>query len=221
MAVSRQNSANDNSLVVYENCNPSDKFGVGIDKEKLSSIVGYASKVMGINQLADAKAEECFTRYCKALEEKLGPGEPYIASIEMKESKKDSIIKQMKDLLPYKVKKFDELIEFAAEKAVASLKGGSGSQKSVLLRFKEESIEMSAFVVLKVFRSGENLELTPCYMSVKGGKTEARVLLFQVAESESSMTYKQQKFILSKYEIQAIINGLKEESKRKEKWRLT
>jgi hypothetical protein len=167
MAVSRQNQINDNSLVIYENCKPDDYFSVCTDKETLSSIVGYASKVMGINQLADADAEKCFTRYCEALEKKLGPGEPYIASVDMRESKKDTIIKQMKDLLPYKVKKFDEIIEYAAEKAVASLKGGSGSQKGVLIRYKEEFIEMSAFVVLKVFKSGENLELTPCYMSVK------------------------------------------------------
>ncbi len=73
----------------------------------------------------------------------------------------------------------------------------------------------SEFVVLKEFRARNNLEIIPCYMSVRGKKKEQRVIFVNWSESESYMEYKQQKFVMSKFQIKQIIEILKKEVKSK------
>jgi hypothetical protein len=212
MAVSRNNQmlGHPATEVLYIDCDADSE----IDGEKLSNIVGFASKKIGLIE-SGSDAEDSYKKYCDALEKKLGSYEPYHAHLTIKILEKNTIIKEMKDLLPQKIKRFDSLIEKAADKAVANLELGVKNFGQVFYRENENEYIASEFVVLKVFRASDNLEIIPCYMSVRGKKKEQRVLFVNWSESESYMEYKQQKFVMSKFEIKEIIEILKKEAKSK------
>jgi hypothetical protein len=53
-----------------------------------------------------------------------------------------------------------------------------------------KNFEQSEFVVVKVFRSGSQLEIIPIYMSFRGRKEEIRVLFLNESYSKSILEVK-------------------------------
>jgi hypothetical protein len=198
--------------VIYDNCDPDMK----IEGEKLRSIIGYAINAMGVS-VSGNDAEDLYDNYCAGFNKKLNASEPYHISVEMKELKREIIVNDMKELLPQRVEKFDKLIEKTADRAVAVLDFSTNKPGLVICRKSKQEFVASEFSVLKIFKSGENLEIIPCYMSVRGKKAGKKVLfLASWEETEAIMTYKQTKFILTKFDITAIIKKLSKDAE--ERW---
>jgi hypothetical protein len=203
--VSEKNQIGDRDLCnewVYENCQPNSL----IETQKVSSIVNYAMKAMGIS-VSPSNAEESFKYYCTALENRLKSSEPYYASTEINEMKKDVIIKNLKQLLPQE-EKFDGIIE----KAATIFEPGINAKKKIK-KDKNVISSDSEFAMLRILKSNENLELIPCYMVVKEVKEETKGIFFNSSISKFFMDYKQQKFILSKFDVKGIIKKLQGEAK--------
>jgi hypothetical protein len=71
-------------------------------------------------------------------------------------------------------------------------------------------------MILKVYKSGENLQLIPTYLMVGWKKMIHNFLFFSYESSESRtyMVFKQEKFLISKYHVPAIIEEGKAMSKK-------
>lgn len=195
-----------------------DKFFVGckaddeIDGVKLESIIGYATKQIdnvgkGINE------KDSYDKYCAALENKLGSPEPYHRSLSMRDCSKQRIVDSMWDLMPHKVEEFKSKIEKVADYATGYVDMSVENMGHLIYRENEKSYAMVGFSVLKIFRSGDNLEIIPTYMHVKGRMKESRFLIFSDSESEASIEYMHEKYILSQFDIKEIIENEKRKSK--------
>jgi hypothetical protein len=63
--------------------------------------------------------------------------------------------------------------------------------------------------MVKLLRSGSQLEIIPIYMSVQGRKEEPRFLFFNESYSRSILELKSKKFILKEYDIKKIIDNIR------------
>jgi hypothetical protein len=71
-------------------------------------------------------------------------------------------------------------------------------------------------MILKVYKSGDNLELIPTYLMVGWEKKIYNWLFFSYESSESRtyMVFKQHKYYISKFDVPAIIEQVKAMSKK-------
>jgi hypothetical protein len=154
---------------------------------------------------------QSYYKYVKLCHEMLGGSEPIHRHLKLKSSNKQVIIQEMLDLLPSSAPpKLKALIEKAAEFSVGHVDSSSSKLKKVFYHKDTKSFERSEFVVMKIFKSGVELQIIPTYMSVKGSKEEEAILtVFRSTRSESELQLKSEKFILTKYDIKEIISEIR------------
>jgi len=179
----------------------------------LKSIVGYAVSKMNITFKLSDNPKKSFEDYSAALQKKLGGGDPYQVVRELSETKTEVVLDELykamhmpKDLIPEKLK---EIIVMAAQKATGSLDTGVHGLSSLFYSKKEQFFSQAEFAVLKIFRNGDFLEIIPCYMYVKGEKTEERVVFINKSWGHATIEYRQMRFMLTKYDLSAIIRAIK------------
>ena len=164
--------------------------GALIHGVQINTVIEYFLRKIGLKQLNGTDPEDSYKKYCEALRKNLHGSEPYGRTIKIGMIQKDNIINQMRGLLPdNRPIQFEPLIAEVSTNVVAHYQ--HRKHKPLLRESK-----VTSFVVLKVSKYGENLEITPCYMVVSQ-KWSNR-------ESLYSMEYKQEKFILSKFDIENI-----------------
>ncbi len=180
----------------------------------MENIVGYAVSKMNITFALSDDAKQSYQTYCAALQKKLGGGDPYQVSRELHESKTEAVIDLMyavlpivKELIPQRLK---EIIEMAAQKSTGYLDTGVHDFTSLFHTKNEKSYSECEFAVMKVFRNADNLEITPFYMHVHGEEIEERTLWINKIWRKATIDYMQIKFMLTKYDIKAIIKAVKD-----------
>jgi hypothetical protein len=192
--------------LVYIECNKKDI----IDDESLENIVGYAISKMNITFKMSDDPKQAYQSYCSALQKKLGGGDPYQVSQEWKELKTESIIDFMFHALPMEqgniTENLKQIITLAAQKATGYVDNKIHEYDSL---FHCDSIGCK-FAALKVFENGQNLEITPFYITVKGEKIEESNLWNKKVWSKANFDYMQIKFVLTKYSIKAIIKAIQD-----------
>jgi hypothetical protein len=211
--------------VVYVDCTEKDE----IDSEKLSSIVDYAmSKILEnkSNGIVSTKSDWSvwpfkrekpdvdtlrYIKFCDALEKKLGRYEPYHRSARLMDRSKERIIEGISDLLPRKDGAFEKVIKHAADSAHQTFELPIKKLNEIIMRSHSQEFIFSEFIILKVFRSGDNLEITPCHMQIKSERSQGKFLNLDWAESVVNMEYEERKFILTKFMIKEIIKKLREQ----------
>jgi len=194
--------------VIYVNCDSN----LEIAGIKLSSLINFVFNNINVKE-EKGNGEEFYSRYCNALEQKLGAYEPYSASLHLKEKDQWKVVKDIKQILPHNALRFDWLIEKAAQNAVAILANGSMAIDKLFDRQTQNNLIASEFVVMKVFHTGDNLEIIPCYMGVKSKKNAGKNWMINWSELETHVEYRQQKYFLSKFDIQEIGEIIKDEPK--------
>jgi hypothetical protein len=182
-----------------------------IDGVKLESIIGYAIKQID-NVGKGTNEKDSYNKYCDALKKKLGSPEPYYRSLSIRDCSKEKIVANMWDLMPHKIAEFKSQIEKVADYAVGSVDMSVQNLGHLIYRENEKTYAMFGFSVLKIFRSGDNLEIIPSYMHVKGRMKESRFLIFSDSESEASIEYMHEKYILTEFDIKEIIEIEKQKS---------
>jgi hypothetical protein len=179
--------------VVYVNCNED----TILHGERLSSIVGYAIKAIGIIN-SSMYNKEHYDNCCEALEKKLGSHEPRGKSIELVDCDNNTFVKQISKFLSQCMGQFDRLIENAIEMFMSG-----------------NTFMCSEFRMLKIFKSGEMLEFIPGYMEIRVNRKKQNFFA-SGKENEVSLNYQEKKFILSKFDIFKIID--KAPAEAEEKW---
>lgn len=114
------------------------------------------------------------------------------------------------DLLPSisKTKKSLELVNKIAAEVAKKI-----DQPTVLFKYASKEFVLAQFSIMKIFQSGQNLEIIPCYLKVNGKRKEMGIeLIFDFTQCEMSVTYEQRKYVLNVFQIQAIIKKCKDEA---------
>jgi len=227
MALSEPNS--EQHGVIYADCARNDDlFG-----EKLQSIVSFAMSTMGIGEQegldqsaglrswipsvfssGDKKdiAELNFNRYCEALCNKLGPYEPYSRNVRLETNSKQQIANEMTELLPKKQPEFNIIISQAADHVSTVLDLPTTELGKLVYNTVTKELTLAQFVVCKIFRAGDNLEISPCLMKVKSKREQGMLLFksFSWTHCSIDMQYEERKFVLNKFMIQQIIKSLQQ-----------
>jgi hypothetical protein len=158
--------------------------------------------------------KKSFETYSAALQKKLGGGDPYQVSRELHESNTEVVINLMYDVLPIERKlipqRLKDIIEMAAQKSTGYLDVGIHGFNSIFHTKNEKSYSECEFAVMKIFRNADNLEITPFYIHVHGEEIEERTLWIKKIWRKATIDYKQIKFMLTKYDLKAIIKAVKE-----------
>ncbi len=192
----------------YVDCKPTDElFG-----EKLSSIVGYAMSVMGIDSanVNSSFPEENFSKYCSGLQSKIKTYEPYNRSVQISDFKTSirhtkELADKIRSLLPRKTPEFNQIIEQTAENV-----SNVAETDSIVFSASENHLTLAEFVVLKVFRAGDNLELIPCLLRVYSKREQCSMFFKTLNWKECivNMDYEERTYVLHKFMIQQIISKL-------------
>lgn len=199
------------ATVEYVNCKPTDKFDNG--DVTLDSVVGFATKKIGLTAVTDSDPGKAYVQYVNMLSKKLGGSEPYVRSMKVNNVDDADVLRQeMTKVLPVVTDKFEQAIDTAVAHATGYVETGVDNFNAVFYRKNSKEWEGGEFVVLKVFKSGQNLEIIPSYLHVKGHKTEERIVFGNRAWSDAEITYKEQKFLLSFFDIKTIVKKLEEEA---------
>jgi hypothetical protein len=178
--------------------------------QKICTIIDFALDTMGL-KTACPKSEETYYQYVNLLQNKLKCSEPYKKHIRLEKVERRIIMRQMTDLLPHNNIKFEPLIEKAADEVIENL----SDIRTPLLNTPSESV-ISEFVTLKIVQLGDNIELIPCYMAVKKSLSKNKFWFFTKYKFQYYMEYKQQKFSLTKFDIQSICSKLEIEANKSE-----
>lgn len=199
---------------MYANCDENDE----ISGETLRDIVGFVFQALGLSlkESADtegnATPEDAFLKYCATLNRQLGGYDPYERCKEISTTAEKSVSSEIRDLIPSEqyTAKFDNLIT----SAVKSAKKVNALQHIVhaghlIFRWDTKEESSSCFTVVKIFRSGANLEIIPTYMSITSRKDVAGLLVFRSTKEVTTINFKQRKYYLTKFDIEAIIPKLK------------
>jgi hypothetical protein len=189
---------------------PTDKF----DNTDLSLDVIIALVSEQINSVEKgASPKEHYENYCAVLKAKFGQSEPYHICKELSGLARDKTIEKIYDSIPYKVEEFRRRIETLANFNVSDLdRKNIYSLGSLFPKKTEEHRAICYFLVLKIFKLAEVLEIIPAYMNVELGLNHTERFFFLKSSSfNATLEYMQEKFILTKVEIRNIIE--KEKSK--------
>jgi hypothetical protein len=192
----------------YENCRPDDE----IYGKKVGRIVGYALEVMGITG-STINAKQSYVKYVRALQEMLGGSEPTHKSLKL--APKADVVKEILQFLPNQVPK--NLLKKIANQEDSDSQNvytGIDRPKHILRRDNERNFDPIEYVGIKVFKYENQLEIIPTYISVAERKKESRILFVNWSETEIFIEFKQQKFFLTRYEIQEITKELISEEKK-------
>lgn len=208
-------SSESDNPIFYENCNSKDV----VDGITLETIVGIAMQRIGLDndgsenfsKLKDSeKAQAIFEEYCSKISKKLGNGEPYYRYMKMSNRSIQAIASLILDLLPSisKTKKSLELVNKIAAEVAKKI-----DQPTVLFKYASKEFVLAQFSIMKIFQSGQNLEIIPCCLKVHGKRKEMGIeLIFDFTQCEMSVTYEQRKYVLNVFQIQAIIKKCKDEA---------
>jgi hypothetical protein len=153
-----------------------------------------------------------YIKFCDALEKKLGSYEPYLRNARLMDRSKEKIIESISDLLPRKDYAFEKIIKQAADSAHQTFELPIKNVDEIIMRSHSQEYIFSEFMVLKVFRSGDNLEITPCHMQIKSERSQGKFLNLNWAESVINMEYEERKFILTKFMMIEIIKKIREQN---------
>lgn len=159
-------SASVSDLVRYENCGPNDL----LYGEKLSSVVNYVMKMVGIDKrYGEDKASE-YIRFCEAFAHNLN----------------------------------DPFVNDGPRRFIGKSPYSSGEDLGGLISRKRYFSD--EFVVLKVFRNGNSLDIIPTYTWTE--RKVKRILFFR----DTSYDYgkSQQKFTLSSGYLRQIVDQIKQ-----------
>lgn len=194
--------------VIYVDCNSNDElFG-----EKLASIVDYARSVMGIDSVNCNRLtkEQSYAKYCEGLSTKIDVYEPYCRSVEMRDFKTSlhyskELVDKIRSLLPRKTPEFNQIIDEAANNLCEKIE-----TNNLLIDARQKELTLAEFVVLKIFRSGENLEMVPCFLKVYSKREECSMFFktFNWSDCKASMDYEERTYVLHKFMIKEIITKL-------------
>jgi hypothetical protein len=138
-----------------------------------------------------------------------GSPDEYVKTLEVKEIKKE-IINEVMNLQPHKIQKFEQTIEKVADRAIQVWQAYEASKSENLQHKDEIDFNLSETIVLKIYKSGDKLEIMSCYIKIGVEKTESRNWFF-ISESDekSYIEYKERKFFLSEYDIKEINSVVK------------
>lgn len=195
------------------NCNENDQ----IDGEKIGTIVNYVIDVLkSSTEKKDYRdpdsGKEIYQKYTRALFEMFGSPDEYVKTLEIKEIKKEVIINEMTNLRPHETQKFEQTIEKVANRAIQVWQANEASEtETENLQHKDEiDFNLSETIVLKIYKSGDKLEIILCYIKIGVEKTESRYLFFASKSNKKSyIEYKERKFFLSEYDIKEINSVVK------------
>jgi len=192
----------------YENCRSDDE----IYGKKVGRIVGYALEVMGITG-STVNAKQSYAKYVKALQEMLGGSEPTHKSLKL--APKADVVKEILQFLPNQVPiNFLEKITNQVNSDSRRVYTDIDKPEHIFRRDNERNFDPIEYVGIKVFKYENQLEIIPTYILVAERKKESRILFVNWSETEIFIEFKQQKFFLTRYEIQEIIKELISEEKK-------
>ncbi len=191
----------DLNKLLYVGCLPDSL----IDGKEMRSIVDFAFDGMGLNCIS-GDSEDTYNKCVKALRNRLKGSEPYKKSVKLEKVETIVIAQQMNDkLFPKTNKQIDTFIAGEAEKAVENFNNLENNRTA-------ETVVSESFA-LKVILCGDNLEFVPCYMVVRMSWSKNKLFFLMKNGFEYHMEFKQQKFSLTKFDIQDICSKLEIESK--------
>jgi len=188
---------------VYVNCKPDDLYE---DTEvQISSIVDFVLKRSGVLRIPK-EGEDRFQIYIDGLGKLLGNSEPYVKTIRVRDiSHKDVGIHVVRELLDGVNFKTEDL-KVVATKIFKNL-------VSLVLNNKEPSVDFNekSKVFLQIFTSGSNIEFVPTNMKVTVDTSSVSNIITELDKVESVVSYREQKFILTTFDIKHIVKRIKKE----------
>lgn len=111
-------------------------------------------------------------------------------------------------LLPNVTTEFRNIIKKAAAQVTEKMQ-----LENPFFQIDKKEIALSQFSVLKIFRSGENIEIIPCHLRVDASVDQGHLLLiFNWSDAQISASYKEKKFTINSTQIKEIIRKCREEA---------
>lgn len=112
---------------------------------------------------------------------------------------------KIKAVLPRRQPEFDNLIG-----VVASHTWKCFDLPNLLFDIDVKEVTLAEFVVFKVFRAGDSLEITPCLLKVHLSKFKVTFLMaFSFGESNVCVDYEERKYVMNRTMIQQTIERLR------------
>lgn len=194
--------------IVYIDCNENDT----LHGEKLGSIIGFALSSAS-NNAGGWNARSTFDSYSAGLQQKYGNWESIVRTSYIHRSSevsKYTLTNRMTELLPRRHPKFDRLISVAADKTLEEIGNKVETPVDLIFRRKERNMNFSEFVVFKVFKLGDSLEIIPCLLEIHGSRVETSLfVLISEEELKIDLRYEERKFTLNSDMIRSIIQDLR------------
>jgi hypothetical protein len=206
--------------IFFVDCKSTDR----IYGENLESIVAFAMKSMKLPERCDNtisedenKMKTDFINYCKTISEKCGTPDVKRSTIKIENNTAEAIRNAMKTILPgFHDPQFDQLIEKAVENASGKLELKSIGLKELFFQENKKKFSGAKFMIMKVYCSKEILQIAPMYVKVSGNLNETWSWISTNITSDATMEFEEQKFMLTKFDIEEIIKMLK--TVPKDKW---
>lgn len=194
-----------------------------VEGMQIKSIIGFVFNRVGINSKGSDE-KESYEKYCAAFREMLGSSEPLQVSSSLEESNKNISISRMLSLLPIlvenltpntgeKVKKTPNT-EVAIRKSWLDVLNNISSYSIQACKsYKETALfENIEYTVIKVSKSGDNVEITPSYMKINRKLVEKKSGLHSYSDSDSTAEYMHEKFVLTQFDCKEIIDIIEKPS---------
>ena len=196
--------AGPNAEIFYLDCKPDDElYGT-----KLSSIINYVTKTVGISFEGRQDEYDLYYRSCKAFEKKLGFGEPYSTTLSTGDSSTKVMLDKLIAMVPHPMEqeKLNTLINQVSEV----------TQNSLFYSKRINRGHYKHFSLIKIFRSGDCLEIMPSFISFENeSRDENWLRIVSKKHSWFKGHYEHRKFVVTKYDIEWIIKLIKREAEKR------
>ena len=165
----------------------------------------------GTNDGSVMNQEDTYRKYCVTLGGKLGGYDPYERFKEISTTSHQQFYTAIKDIIPQEknTAEYDKIVSTAAGllEEVGRLPEWEHAEHSTFRWDNKE--KSSSFFTVQISRSGENLEIIPTYLSISSRKHVASVFTRRSEKNRTTINYKQRKYYLTKFDIQAITEKIK------------
>jgi hypothetical protein len=203
-------------LVFYEECKADDiLFG-----ELLCDIVGYAMKFCNLsasNATPNSNNLNSYVEDSNKLQKVLGGADPrYVyreySNFHSVDQLYNMILRDIPMETKYVPQSFKNTIHDAANGAFGYLHTTAEDIGTLFSREAYKEFPATDYAIIKIFKQGNSLYIIPSYIYVRGSKKEKRTLWMNEVWRNAKLDYRQTKFMLTKFDIQAIVKKIENSS---------
>jgi hypothetical protein len=197
---------NFNSQIYYQDCDPSDKIkNMRLDEITIKSLelieedLNESEKFKRKKILSYGTPKMIFDEYCEKMARKLGP--PDKLEKDQSFSNKNQFINNVNERVG---KILGEKIVNVIDNALGQV-GHIKESNGFLWNFEAGKFDIQEFYLIKVFKNGEALTISPTLIRVSGIKEVKRVLFWGNTSEAGNVSISQQSFTLTIDDLNKIV----------------